>query len=172
LAENGDISNGKRGRYHIQRREQVKKEIHRLITTEGLTNNQLCERLNIPRRTLERYLHEIFNEDNDLLIRPTAQDIAMHITLFKEQLVVQRQQILKEIANNPDVKDVNAKIAAHNLAADMFWAATKLSINTPAFIIRHTKWMEENNKNNKTFRAIVEQKDLLDVPIHLNNPVQ
>jgi len=39
MAENGDISRGKRGRYHIQRREQVKKEIHRLITTEGLTKN-------------------------------------------------------------------------------------------------------------------------------------
>ena len=73
--------------------------------------------------------------------------------------MVQRQQILKEIANNPAVQDASSKIAAHDLAASMLWAATKLSINTPAFVIRHTKWMEDNNKNNTTFRAIVQQKD-------------
>ena len=150
MAQSGDISsNGKhRGRYHIKRRELAKKEIHRLITTEGLTNSQLCERLNIPRRTLERYLHGIFSEDNDLLIRPTAEDIAMHVTLFREQILKQRQDVLREIANGPDV-DPETKIMGHELAADMLWAATKLSINTPAFVARHTKFMEDNYHHNR-----------------------
>jgi DNA-binding transcriptional regulator LsrR (DeoR family) len=177
LAEDGDISNSNNGkrrrRNHIPRRELAKKEIHRLILEEGLTNSQLCERLQIPRRTIERYLHEIFNEDNDILIRPTAEQVAMQVNMFREHLLVQRQHLLKEIAYNPAVQDANAKIAAHDLAADMIWAVTKLAINTPAFVIRHTKFMmeQENNniKNNPVFRAIVEQKDLMrNLPSPLN----
>jgi DNA-binding CsgD family transcriptional regulator len=177
LAEDGDFSNNNNGkrrrRNHIPRRELAKKEIHRLILEEGLTNSQLCERLQIPRRTLERYLHEIFNEDNDILIRPTAEQVAMQVNMFREHLLVQRQHLLKEIAYNPAVQDANAKIAAHELAADMIWAVTKLAINTPAFVIRHTKFMQDSYsniiKNNPTVRAIVEQKDLMqNLPSPLN----
>jgi predicted metal-dependent phosphoesterase TrpH len=151
LAEDGDISNSennngkrsRRGRNHIPRRELAKKEIHRLILEEGLTNSQLCERLQIPRRTLERYLHEIFHEDNDILIRPTAEDVAMQANLFIERLLIQRQHLLKEIAYNPDVQDASAKIAAHELAADMIYAVKKLSTQTAADVMRHTRVMEE-----------------------------
>jgi hypothetical protein len=171
LAEIGDsLEKKKTRRNHIPKREWAKKTIHHLIVEEGLSNAQLCERLQIPRRTLERYLHEIFQEDNDILLRPTAEDVAMQANLFIERLLVQRQHLLKEIAYNPAVQDADAKIAAHDLAADMIWAVTKLAINTPAFVIRHTKWMEDNNKNNTTFRAIVQQKDL-NLPISLN-PVE
>ena len=155
MAEDGDFSdnnNGKRRRRnHIPRRELAKKEIHRLIVEEGLTNSQLCERLQIPRRTLERYLHEIFQEDNDILLRPTAEDVAMQANLFIERLLVQRQHLLKEIAYNPDVKDADAKIAAHELAADMIYAVKKLSVETPADVMRHTRVMKEivQQKNNK-----------------------
>jgi predicted metal-dependent phosphoesterase TrpH len=154
LAEDGDFSNnnnGKRRRNHIPRRELAKKEIHRLILEEGLTNSQLCERLQIPRRTLERYLHEIFQEDNDILLRPTAEQVAMQANLFIERLLIQRQHLLKEIAYNPAVQDANAKIAAHELAADMIWAVKKLSVETPADVMRHTRVMKEivQQNNNK-----------------------
>ena len=154
MAEDGDFSNnnnGKRRRNHIPRRELAKKEIHRLILEEGLTNSQLCERLQIPRRTLERYLHEIFNEDNDILIRPTAEQVAMQVNMFREHLLVQRQHLLKEIAYNPAVQDANAKIAAHELAADMIYAVKKLSVETPADVMRHTRVMKEivQQNNNK-----------------------
>jgi hypothetical protein len=87
--------------------------------------------------------------------------------------LIQRQHLLKEIAYNPAVQDANAKIAAHELAADMIWAVTKLAINTPAFVIRHTKFMQDSYsniiKNNPTVRAIVEQKDLMqNLPSPLN----
>jgi hypothetical protein len=99
---------------------------------------------------LERYLHEIFQEDNDILLRPTAEDVAMQANLFIERLLVQRQHLLKEIAYNPDVQDANAKIAAHELAADMIWAVKKLSVETPADVMRHTRVMKEivQQKNN------------------------
>jgi hypothetical protein len=154
LAEDGDFSNnnnGKRRHNHIPRRELAKKEIHRLILEEGLTNSQLCERLQIPRRTLERYLHEIFQEDNDILLRPTAEQVAMQANLFIERLLIQRQHLLKEIAYNPAVQDANAKIAAHELAADMIYAVKKLSVETPADVMRHTRVMKEivQQNNNK-----------------------
>ena len=155
MAEDGDFSNNNNGKHrrrnHIPRRELAKKEIHRLILEEGLTNSQLCERLQIPRRTLERYLHEIFNEDNDILIRPTAEQVAMQANLFIERLLIQRQHLLKEIAYNPAVQDANAKIAAHELAADMIYAVKKLSVETPADVMRHTRVMKEivQQNNNK-----------------------
>jgi cell envelope opacity-associated protein A len=144
------IKEKKKRRNHIPLRELAKKEIHRLIVEEGLSNSQLCERLQIPRRTLERYLHEIFQEDNDILLRPTAEDVAMQANLFIERLLVQRQHLLKEIAYNPDVKDADAKIAAHELAADMIWAVKKLSVEIPADVMRHTRVMKEivQQKNN------------------------
>ena len=149
MAEDGDFSEKKR-RNHIPRRELAKKEIHRLIVEEGLSNSQLCERLQIPRRTLERYLHEIFQEDNDILLRPTAEDVAMQANLFIERLLVQRQHLLKEIAYNPAIQDASAKIAAHELAVDMIWAVKKLSVETPADVMRHTRVMKEivQQKNN------------------------
>jgi cell envelope opacity-associated protein A len=151
LAEDGDfLEKKKTRRNHIPKREWVKKMIHHLIVEEGLSNAQLCERLQIPRRTLERYLREIFQEDNDILLRPTAEDVAMQANLFIERLLVQRQHLLKEIAYNPDVQDANAKIAAHELAADMIWAVKKLSVETPADVMRHTRVMKEivQQKNN------------------------
>ena len=99
----------------------------------------------------------------------------MLVNMFREHLLVQRQHLLKEIAYNPAVQDANAKIAAHDLAADMIWAVTKLAINTPAFVIRHTKFMEDNYniKNNPTVRAIVQQnKDLLNSHYLPFNPIE
>jgi cell envelope opacity-associated protein A len=151
LAEIGDsLEKKKTRRNHIPKREWAKKTIHHLIVEEGLSNAQLCERLQIPRRTLERYLREIFQEDNDILLRPTAEDVAMQANLFIERLLVQRQHLLKEIAYNPAVQDANAKIAAHELAADMIWAVKKLSVETPADVMRHTRVMKEivQQKNN------------------------
>jgi hypothetical protein len=133
LAEIGDsLEKKKTRRNHIPKREWAKKTIHHLIVEEGLSNAQLCERLQIPRRTLERYLHEIFQEDNDILLRPTAEDVAMQANLFIERLLVQRQHLLKEIA------------------ADMIWAVKKLSVETPADVMRHTRVMKEivQQKNN------------------------
>jgi cell envelope opacity-associated protein A len=151
LAEIGDsLEKKKTRRNHIPKREWAKKTIHHLIVEVVLSNAQLCERLQIPRRTLERYLHEIFQEDNDILLRPTAEDVAMQANLFIERLLVQRQHLLKEIAYNPAVQDANAKIAAHELAADMIWAVKKLSVETPADVMRHTRVMKEivQQKNN------------------------
>jgi DNA-binding transcriptional regulator LsrR (DeoR family) len=97
LANIGDIlddNNNNHKHNHCARRELAKREIHRLVINEGLTNAQLCQRLNIPRRTLERYLHEIFQEDSEILMKPTVEEIAMGTAKFKEFLMKRMQAVL------------------------------------------------------------------------------
>ncbi|HZA62407.1 MAG TPA: hypothetical protein VE573_06010 [Nitrososphaeraceae archaeon] len=81
-------------------RERAKREIRRLIVEQGLTNREICEHLSLPSRTLERWLHEIYHEDNRLLLRPSIEDLATQVNIFKQQLAKQRQQVLEGIANN------------------------------------------------------------------------
>ena len=56
-----------KGPYKKPKREIAKRDIRRLIVEEGLTNNQISERLNVPLRTIERYISEIYEHDNQLL---------------------------------------------------------------------------------------------------------
>jgi transcriptional regulator with XRE-family HTH domain len=140
LAENDHISDSekRRGPYHIPKRELMKREIRRLVVEKGLTNKQLCETLNISDRTARRYLAQIFKEDNELLLRPSVDELATQANIFKEQLAMQRQQVLDGIANNENA-DFDTRIAAHDLAANMGWAIMKLNYETPAAIARHVK---------------------------------
>ena len=124
------------------------REIHRLITSEGLSNNQLCQRLNLPRRTLERYLHELFAEDSLILIRPTVQEVATQAAIFREQLMQQRQQVLL-MANDTSV-DPSARISAFNLAAELAWASLKLIIMPPAALERSLRRLEGGSDSNKS----------------------
>lgn len=87
---------------------------------------------------LERYLHEIFVEDNKILLNPAAEEIATQVNIFREQLSLQRQQVLDDIANNPETDEMT-RIEAHRLAAEIGWIIVKLSYETPAGIVRHTK---------------------------------
>jgi hypothetical protein len=134
MADIGDISIEKRGPEHIPRRELAKKEIHRLITSEGLTNAQLCDRLQIPRRTLERYLHEIFQEDCNILMRPTAEEVAIETAKLRERLMERRQAILK-IADDPTV-DPEVRLKAEELAIRIDSANVKLVKTPPAILER------------------------------------
>lgn len=153
MAQNGDFSSnnnnnnngGKRGRYNIPRRERDIAEIHRLIVEEGLSNSALCQRLNLPKRTLDRYLHEIFQEDTMVLLRPTAEQVALQTSIFKEQLMEQRKQLLV-MANDSSV-DPEARIKAHELAENMAWGCLKLLVVPPAALERGLRRLEGMDPN-------------------------
>jgi len=134
VAEFSDISDNTNGKYHKPQRELAKREIHRLITSEGLTNAQLCQRLNLPRRTLERYLHEIFSEDCEVLIRPTAEAIATETAKFQQQLMERRQAVLKIADDTSQPGEV--RLQAEELAINMAFANLKLLALPPAFLER------------------------------------
>lgn len=137
MADFGDISDDNNGKHHMARRDLAKREIHRLITSEGLTNAQLCARLSLPRRTLERYLHEIFSEDCDILMRPTAQDVAMEAAKLRERLMERRQAILK-IADDETV-DPAVRLQAEELAVRLDSANLKLVAAPPAILERQMR---------------------------------
>jgi hypothetical protein len=142
MASNGDIPDNstfpnEKKRRNIPRREWAKREIRRLIIDEGLTNRAICEKLDLPARTVERYLHEIYSQDNQVLIRPSAEDLAVQINIFKEQLAKQRQDVMS-IATNQEVEPTE-RIMAHELCANISWVISKLSYETPAAIARSVK---------------------------------
>jgi AraC-like DNA-binding protein len=136
-SDNNNNNNKQRGPYKIPRRELAKREIRRLIIEEGLTNLQISERLNISERTVRRYTTDIFKKDSQVLINPAVEDIANQVSVFKERLARQYQDVIS-IARNPDV-EYETQLAAHDLAANIDWVITRLSYETPAAIARHVK---------------------------------
>jgi len=127
LAENGD-------KLHKPSRESAKREIHRLITEEGLSNNQLCERLNIPKRTLERYLHGIYQEDSQVLINPTKELIAQQMSIFNDRLS-RHYQIAMAIATDSSVEG-NSRVNALHLATDLAYCQAQLPAKFPMILQR------------------------------------
>ena len=73
-------------KYNKPARELGKRELHRLLISEGLTFNQLHERTGIPKRTLSRWLSQMYKEDNALLITPTKEQVALATSIYKERL--------------------------------------------------------------------------------------
>jgi hypothetical protein len=139
MALNGDIlsdnnGNNKKCR-NIPRREWAKREIHGLIVNEGLTNREVCAHLNLPKRTFDRYLHEIYHDDNLVLVSPSIDDVMTAANIFKDRLTKQRRDILDGIANNPEI-DASTRVEAHHLAAEIEHAIFKLSYETPVAVAR------------------------------------
>lgn len=141
------------GRYKIPRRELAKREIRRLVLQEGLSGPQVSARLSIPTRTVTRYLQEIYKEDNELLIKPSIEELTTIINMFRDRIDKQRLDVLNGIANNPEVEAVD-RMAAHDFVADIDWIITKLSFQAPVLIAK----LLDLTKDNKL--VVKEQKGL------------
>ncbi len=115
MAANGGISVKKRR--NIPRRELIKREIHCLLVSEGLSNKEICVRLGIPSRTLERWLHEIYHEDNLILLSPTIDEVMTSASIYRDRLTKQRRDVLA-MANDSNV-DPAYRVESHHLAAEM-----------------------------------------------------
>jgi hypothetical protein len=136
-SNNNNNKEPKKRRRNIPRRELAKREICRLILEERLTNRQICERLNLPDRTMRRWLAEIFKEDNHRLLEPTPEEQAIEVNLFIEQLAMQRADMLDMAMNTEN--EVCDRLAAHEMAATAGWSILKTRHEAPAAIIRHVK---------------------------------
>jgi len=125
LAQNGpnsDINSNNNSssvvrKYNIPVREQSKRQIRRLIA-QGLTTSRICEILDLPERTVKRYISDLYKEDNSLLLRQTAEDAATFDSMLIEQLSELRQQIESEIVRKPDSTAAD-KIEAFHLMAEL-----------------------------------------------------
>jgi hypothetical protein len=125
-------------KYHIPKRDLAKKELRRLKIEEGLTDNQLSERTGIPLRSVQRYLAEIYREENTLMTNPTPEEIATQTNIIREQFLHQRQLLMNNIILNPNCDDWKAKVDAMQLSTDLLYAAYKLMTQPPAWVITHT----------------------------------
>jgi hypothetical protein len=110
-----------------------------------MTNRQICERLKLPDRTLRRYLQQIYKHDCELLIRPSAQDMAVASNTFIERLSMQAQLILSDIIKN-DSTTPTEKLEGHNLLGEIQNAIHLLKQETPAAIARSLPFTPEKNK--------------------------
>jgi hypothetical protein len=124
-----------KGPYH-----KPKREIRRLIIEEGLTNRQISERTNIPQRTVERYVSELYKYDNQLLagLNDNAEEEALTAwNICKERMAHYRQEILTSIARNPNApfKD---RMAAWHIICELEAAELRLRDSAPEMVARRS----------------------------------
>lgn len=129
-------------RNNIPRREAAKHEIHRLRVRERLTVSEISDMLKIPKRTVERYLHEIYEQDDMLLLRPTAEQVLTDRGIYLDQLI-QRSKDLQKIIDDPNV-DADIKIAAHNLGAKLDRAVFLSAYESPVNVVHNMRATPQN----------------------------
>ena len=133
---------GRRGRgrrYHKPRRDIAQKEIRRLIVEEGLSNRQTSERINIPLKTVERYVKDLYARDNEMLKGLSGEEERLTSwNIARDRLESHKQEILSNIARNPKApfKD---RLKAWNLICELEAADLRILEETLAMVVRRSK---------------------------------
>jgi hypothetical protein len=143
VAENEGVSRANHARkgtkYHKPRRDIASKEIRRLIVDQGLTNRQISERLNIPEKTIERYISNLYKHDNQLLSSlKSDEDMLVSWSILRDRLDHHRQEILANIARNPKATFME-QIKAWHLVCELEAADLRILQNTPALVSRQSE---------------------------------
>lgn len=127
----------KRGPYHKPRRDLAKKEIRRLIVDEGLTNRQISERLNIPQNTIERYIKELYQFDNQLLVGLNSdEEVITQLNICRDRLSKHKQDILDDMNTNYKDAPLKDKAQIWNLICELECVEAKFSQEAPAILAR------------------------------------
>src|SRR5215213_3374605 len=138
-------SNNNKGPYEKPKRDIAKREIRRLIIDQGLTNRQISEQLDIPQRTVERYIGQLYQHDNELLAGLNS-DKEMLITqnICRERMTHYRQEIIENIARNKDApfKD---RLAAWHLICELEAADIRLMDNSVELVRRRSADLSKKN---------------------------
>jgi DNA-binding CsgD family transcriptional regulator len=127
---------GGEGRYHKPRRDIAQKEIRRLIVEEGLSNRQISERINIPLKTIERYVKDLYARDNKMLKGLSGEEERLTSwNIARDRLESHKQEILSNIARNPKApfKD---RLKAWNLICELEAADLRVLDETLAMVVR------------------------------------
>lgn len=105
---------------------------------EGLTNNQISERLNIPLRSIERYISEIYSHDNQLLQRVNShEDMLTAWSIVKDRMDHHRQEILQNIARNPKAP-LRDRLKAWHLICELEAADLRIRNETAPMVARRS----------------------------------
>lgn len=112
--------------------------IRKLVVSEGLSNSQLSERLNIPQRSVERYLSQLYRDDNQLLSSlngGSQEHLLSQSQVKRDRLNVYRQEILERICRNPQVPPI-VQLKGFHLVAELEAADLRLLDNCIALVAR------------------------------------
>lgn len=126
------------GRYNKPRREIAQKQIRRLIVEEGLSNRQISERINIPLKTVERYVKDLYARDNEMLKGLSGEEERLTSwNIARDRLESHKQEILSNIARNPKApfKD---QLKAWNLICELEAADLRVLDETLAMVVRRS----------------------------------
>lgn len=127
---------GEGRRYHKPRRDIAQKEIRRLIVEEGLSNRQISERINIPLKTVERYVKDLYARDNEMLKGLSGEEERLTSwNIARDRLESHKQEILTNVARNPKApfKD---QLKAWNLICELEAADLRVLDETLAMLVR------------------------------------
>jgi len=137
VAQIEGIRGRRRGRrYHKPRREIAQKQIRRLIVEEGLSNRQISERINIPIKTVERYVKDLYARDNEMLKGLSGEEERLTSwNIARDRLESHKQEILTNVARNPKApfKD---QLKAWNLICELEAADLRILDETLAMVVR------------------------------------
>jgi transcriptional regulator with XRE-family HTH domain len=154
-------------KYHIQRRDLAQKKIRRLIIDLGLTNRQIAERLKIPEKTIERYIRDLYAQDNKLIQSLNSDEEVITAWLIcKDRMDHHRQEILETIARNSEASFME-KIKAWHLICELEAADLRIRNETAPLVARRSasqvrrammlkeeeqvkEWKEEENEKVST----------------------
>ncbi len=137
LAQSGSISHPRR--YHIPKRLQAQKQIRHLLINEALSNQAISERLKIPKRTVDRYISDMYRHDNELLAKVNDDEkILTDMNIARERLAAHKQEMLKEIRSDI-YKDASLKekVEYWHLICELEACDMKFSQEAPQILARH-----------------------------------
>jgi hypothetical protein len=138
---------GIRGRYNKPKRDLAQIEIRRLISFEGLSNQQISDRLQIPLKTVERYVKDIYARDNDFLRNLTGEnEVLTQVNIARDRYESHRQEILNNIIRNPKSSDAD-KLRAWNIVCELEAADFRMKFETPAAILRQAFLPESERRS-------------------------
>jgi AraC-like DNA-binding protein len=129
-SETDHSDNNKRGPYLKPLREQAMRQIRKFIIDEGYTPSEVMQRLKIPSRTFQRYLHQAFAPERKVLAtRLTDDEVLNQLAILESRLTKSRRDIIN-MAKDPtiDSKRLTAIVAAYHLSEEI--AATIFKIHS------------------------------------------
>jgi hypothetical protein len=134
-------------RRNIPRREAAKKEIHRLRVRERYSVQDVSDLLKIPKRTVERYLWEIYNEDDLILLKPTIEQITADMGIFREQVIERSRQVSKIIQERWKEMDAVSLVELITLAMNLDKAVLVSRYTAPGGVVHALAVNKDNHSN-------------------------
>jgi hypothetical protein len=123
-----EYSHNTRGKYLKPKREDAYALIKRMIVYEGYSEQEVKDRLKIPARTFERYLHDAFAAERQaLMVSVSTEDILTHVAVMENRLSKDRRDLIAAIKDpSIDPKRLAAMIEGYWLSSEMTVGIFKL----------------------------------------------